>query len=128
MGLRIWDGLSTGYPVIVPPPPIYNVNVGSIDLDQLIDQRVAAFLVPAGGLSMTYDNTAELLTIRQTTYVHDQLVPASMWVINHPLNRFPDVTVIDSAGTQVTGDVRYLSNSQVQITFSAAFSGQAFLN
>jgi hypothetical protein len=61
-------------------------------------------------------------------YVFDQAVAASTWVINHTLNKFPSVSVVDSAGTQVNGQVTYNNTSQITITFSAAFSGEAFLN
>lgn len=61
-------------------------------------------------------------------YVHDQAVPAAVWTINHNLNGFPNVTVIDSAGTQVEGDVAYVSANQIVATFAAAFSGKAYLS
>lgn len=61
-------------------------------------------------------------------YVHNQMVPAADWTITHNLARFPSVTVIDSAGSTVVGDIEYLSNNQVAIHFTAAFGGSAYLN
>ena len=63
-----------------------------------------------------------------TTFVHDQYTPEASWFITHSLNRYPAVTVIDTAGTNIIGDVVYVSNEAVRIDFSAAFSGRAFLN
>jgi hypothetical protein len=55
-------------------------------------------------------------------------VPAALWDVIHPLNKRPSVTVVDSAGSVVVGAVEYLSDSEIQITFSAAFAGLAYLN
>lgn len=61
-------------------------------------------------------------------YVHDQAQPSSIWTINHPLNKKVSVTVTDTAGTVVEGQVIIKDNSQVIITFNSPFSGIAVLN
>jgi hypothetical protein len=60
-------------------------------------------------------------------FAYTQPLPAAVWVIAHPLPFPPNVTVVDSAGEQVEGDVAYVGN-QVHVTFSAAFSGTAYLS
>lgn len=62
------------------------------------------------------------------TWVHNQGVAASTWVINHTMEKFPAVTIVDSSNTVVTGKVVYNSTSQITLTFSGAFSGKAYLN
>ncbi len=62
------------------------------------------------------------------TLAYQQQSPATSWLIDHGLNRFPSVTILDSSGDEVEADVMYLSQSQVQINFAYALSGQAFLN
>lgn len=62
------------------------------------------------------------------TYLHTQLTPASQWTIDHNLGKEPTVTVIDSAGSEVVGDVNYTNTNRVVITFSSAFAGRARLN
>lgn len=62
------------------------------------------------------------------SYVHEQLVAASVWVITHGLGRYPSVTLIDSAGDPVFGDVRYTNNNEVTVTFASPFTGKAYLN
>jgi hypothetical protein len=61
-------------------------------------------------------------------YQHNQMVPSSSWIVNHNLSKFPSVTIVDSAGTMVMGDVLYNSENQVTITFGAAFAGKAYFN
>lgn len=62
-----------------------------------------------------------------TRYVHTQAAASSTWTINHNLNAYPAVMVVDTASTVVIGEVSYLSTSQVQVSFSAPFSGFAYL-
>ena len=59
---------------------------------------------------------------------HTQANPSAIWTINHGLNKFPSVTVVDSAGTQVLGDVQHIDNDNLTITFVNQFSGKAYLN
>ena len=71
--------------------------------------------------------------IGDITYTHNQTSTSNTWVITHNLNRFPSVTVVDSAGSIVVGTVVYNSNKQLTITFfssgsALAFQGKAYLN
>tara|TARA_R110000787_G_scaffold281486_2_gene392842 strand:+ start:803 stop:1531 length:729 start_codon:yes stop_codon:yes gene_type:complete len=66
-----------------------------------------------------------------TTYIHNQNVASATWVIVHNLNSYPAVAVTDSANTPFAtgfGQVVYNSANQLTISFSAAFTGKAFLN
>lgn len=61
-------------------------------------------------------------------YTHSQNVASATWNINHGLNKFPSVTVVDSGGSVVEGDVKFINNSNVEVIFSASFSGKAYCN
>jgi hypothetical protein len=61
-------------------------------------------------------------------YVHDQATPASVWTINHNLNKVPVVTVYDSANDIVVGSVAIVSPNTLTVTFTAGFSGKAYCN
>ena len=61
-------------------------------------------------------------------YRHTQGISASVWNVKHNLNKYPSVTVLDSAGTLVHGQVSYTDNNNIILTFSAAFSGTAEIN
>ena len=72
-------------------------------------------------------------TIGDITYTHNQSTTSNTWTITHNLNRFPSVTVVDSADTIVYGTVVYNSANQLTITFfegssALAFQGKAYLN
>ena len=57
-----------------------------------------------------------------------QTTASDTWTITHNLNKYPSATVIDSAGTEVVGNITYNSLNQITITFSGAFKGSATLN
>lgn len=62
-------------------------------------------------------------------YEHQQATPATVWTINHNLGKHPSITVLDSISRMVIGfDVVYSTLNSLTITFSAAFSGTAYLN
>jgi hypothetical protein len=69
-----------------------------------------------------------LALLAPTTFLHLQPDAQEVWLINHGLGFHPNVTTVDSTGRLVEGDVVYLSNSLVQVTFSAPFAGSAFLS
>lgn len=62
------------------------------------------------------------------SYTHTQGVAAATWTIDHPLTFRPSVTVVDSTGRQVEGDVVYTDADTVTVTFSGAFAGAAYLS
>lgn len=61
-------------------------------------------------------------------YVHTQNEPSETWTITHNLAKYPSVSVVDSAGTVVYGQIDYNSTNQATLTFSSSFSGKAYFN
>ena len=63
------------------------------------------------------------------TFVFEQGIPATEWVINHNLNKKPSVTVVDSADEEQIPDEKiYNTNNKVTLYFLSEFSGKAYLN
>lgn len=63
-----------------------------------------------------------------TTYVHTQDTASATWSIVHNLNKYPAIAIVDSAGSIVVGEVKYISSNEVQVYFNGAFSGKAYVN
>ena len=61
-------------------------------------------------------------------YKFTQASPATVWDITHNLGRKPSVTVVDSGGSPVEGEIDYLTDNRLTITFSSGFSGEASLS
>lgn len=68
------------------------------------------------------------ITSASYSYVHEQAVAASTWTINHNLGFHPSVSIVDSAGNKVTGEVQYTSVNQVIVSFIGSFAGSAYLS
>ena len=62
------------------------------------------------------------------SYVHVQSTVSATWMVEHDLGWFPNVTVIDSAGSTVEGDVAHIDTTMLTISFSGAFTGHAYLS
>lgn len=58
-------------------------------------------------------------------YRHIQSSPSNVWFVEHSLDYRPAVSVQDSAGSVVYGDIEYLDTNTLTVTFAFAFSGFA---
>jgi hypothetical protein len=61
------------------------------------------------------------------TFVHQQNTAASNWTIVHNFGTVPNVTVVDSSGHLVDGDITYPDLNTCVVSFSAALGGTAYL-
>jgi hypothetical protein len=62
------------------------------------------------------------------TFEYVQLVPSATWEIQHDLNKFPSVSVVNDNNILMYGETTYVDNNNLTITFSGGFSGKAYLN
>jgi len=60
-------------------------------------------------------------------YTYTQSSPSALWVIHHALNGYPVAVVMDTAGTVCEGTISYTDSNTCTISFSAAFSGTAYI-
>lgn len=63
-----------------------------------------------------------------STYVHTQSAAEAVWEITHNLGKFPSVVVFDSSEDEVEGKIKHITENELLIIFSAAFTGRAILN
>ena len=73
--------------------------------------QILNFVLPVGG-----------------NYTHTQNVSSATWTITHNLGFSPAVSVVDSGGNHVVGDVNYVSVNVLTVSFSAPFGGLAYLS
>ena len=62
------------------------------------------------------------------TFTFTQPTPQLEWLINHNLEKFPSVSVVNENEILMYGDTTYIDDNNLKITFSAGFSGKAYLN
>jgi hypothetical protein len=61
-------------------------------------------------------------------YVHTQITASNNWTITHNLNKYPAITIVDSGGTVVIGEIEYINLNLVCVKFNGIFSGKAYCN
>lgn len=113
----------------------YNaITLDASDGNELV-QDGDKFTVSAAPLQTELRETAESLQERidavseiANGYVHEQGIASAVWTVQHNLDKYPSVTVVDSAGNEIVADIQYLSKSEVRITMTGASKGLAYLN
>jgi hypothetical protein len=76
-----------------------------------------------------YDFAVFTLSAQGTpTFIFTQGVPDTVWDIEHNLGKFPSVSVVNNNDVVINGEVTYIDSNNVQLNFSAGFSGTAYLN
>jgi len=63
-----------------------------------------------------------------TTFTWPQDTAAPVWTVIHNLKKFPSVTMVLSTGQVGHGDITYINENKLTITFAGAESGKAYLN
>ena len=61
-------------------------------------------------------------------YAHTQGVASATWNVFHNLDKYPSVTVVLSTGQKGYGDVTYIDENNLTISFAGAESGKAYMN
>jgi hypothetical protein len=62
------------------------------------------------------------------TYTFVQAGASATWTVQHNLDKFPSVTMALSTGQKGYGDVVYIDENNLTITFASAESGKAYMN
>lgn len=97
----------------------YDRSVMSIDVTSTNTDRT---------VTLNYRDTTFTADVYKYAHVHNQPSAAAQWTVTHNLGKFPSVSVVDTANTEVIGEVEHVNDTQLVIKFSAAFSGKAFIN
>jgi hypothetical protein len=77
-----------------------------------------------------YDFAVFTLSSRSSdlTFIFNQAIASVTWNITHNLGKFPSVTMVLNTGQKGYGDVVYIDDNNLTITFASAESGKAYMN
>ena len=113
--------------VLVDGESVVEDRIARIDLTGKVDKVNEAdklYGTDSNGYQTTY-NTADVL---DKTFSYEQALASSVWNIQHNLNKYPSVTIVDSAGSVIEGKVNYININNIEIEFNSPFKGKAYLN
>jgi len=112
--------------------PVVQVNYATVEY---VDD---AFSESASAASINFNPTSEILSTNvqdaieeirtRSRYVHDQPSASSTWSITHNMKFYPNVSIVDTALFKVVGEVTYISENALTVTFSHSFAGKAYLS
>ncbi len=97
---------------------LYTLNLtniggnGNLELNKYYD--FATFTISSG--------------VGDKNFVFNQAVASATWTVQHNLNKFPSCTMVLSTGQQGYGDVTFIDENNLTITFAGAESGKAYIN
>ena len=104
-------------------------NVVSVADHSTLANTLQITLASTGGQgSLVSDDYYALTSSPVKSYIHNQGSSSATWNITHGLNKKPSVTIVDSADNVVMGEVRYVNDDEVVLSFASAFSGKAYFN
>lgn len=120
----VWDGnqwlqVSLSSTQITQITTAYNRSVVGVDVTSSDVARTVSILRQDG---------STVSDVFQYAYIHTQSAPASVWNIAHNLGKYPSVTIVDTANSEVEGDVEYVDSNNITLRFTASFSGKAYIN
>lgn len=104
------------------------VNDNFTVIDSAIEEASTALESHADALNAHGVNVSGLVYTSDLSYMYDQAVAASIWTITHNKGYFLNVTVVDSAGTQVEGNIVFQDVNTIIVEFAAPFAGKAYLS
>jgi hypothetical protein len=76
----------------------------------------------------TIDDGLKIDSAGDKQFIFTQEDENDVWIIDHGMNKYPSIEVIDSSGSNVEGDIEFSSINSAELRFSIPISGKAFLN
>lgn len=100
-------------------------GLSSAEVQALIDAALANLPPPSG--SVTIEQVYQIVNAATATFIWNQNPAAAEWIIQHHLGRYPPVTVVDSGGSMVFGQLDYQDANVLKLSFADPFGGTAYL-
>lgn len=109
---------------VVGDPNFFDIVIESVNAHgSILEDKFYAVAVYPGFVNPDIDPGGG-----DKNFVFTQAVASASWNVVHNLDKFPSVSIVDDDNNQVYGSVVYNTVNDLTITFTAPFSGQAYIN
>jgi hypothetical protein len=117
---QVTDGEGTATPL----------SLSTTRVKSTVDVEASGFKTPTGTSAdyLMADGSISSGALGDQNYVHNQGGASSSWTVNHNLGKFPSVFVVDSGNNVVVGEIQYTNTNSLTVSFTATFSGKAYIN
>lgn len=115
--------------VVPNTEPIVTYNYATKEyVDSRISTANAISFTPTSEITSTTVQAAIEEVRAKSKFVHTQASASTTWAVTHNLKFYPNVSIVDSALSHVMGEVTYINENSLTVSFTSAFSGKAFLS
>jgi hypothetical protein len=119
--IQFTEQLVTLEPILMPQDPFSILEPSSMNIGPYGFASTAQFEAAYAKYQLEHPPEAIFHTFTQVS-------PSTLWVIPHPLNFSPSVTITDLTGTVVITDIVYVTPNLIHSISMNAFSGYAHLS
>lgn len=133
LGNREFKGVATTgtNPGVPTGPRVYITSQAGYyqHFNLVVEERELALLIWDSGAW-----TKEVIVVFPEPFSGDrklrftQSTPESTWSVIHNFGKIPSVTITDTSGNEVEGEITHIDLNSLTVTFSAPFAGFADLN
>ena len=118
------DGLTTG---------LSDETTARIAEDENLQAQIDEITVEAvtqviGGSNIEVIREGPRAYVNSTTFVYEQAQASDTWHIQHNLNKYPSVEIVDSSGNKFFPAVQWVDENNIIVTMNGATKGKAYLN
>lgn len=106
---------------------IINTRIDN-EVERLEEEISHSVTTVEGSALIDVSRDEQTVTISSKTFVFDQGIASDTWEIQHNLNKYPSVEVVDSAGTIFTARVDYIDKNNCIVYINGSTKGTAYLN
>lgn len=111
---------------------IFDIQNIQEDVNNL-DYYIFSLNFISGNSTLTFDDFYMLSLYpkdadKHHVHKHNQNTAASTWNVAHNLGKFPSATMVLSTGQKGYGDINYIDENNLTITFASAETGKAYIN
>lgn len=110
-------------------------DLSQISLHNAVLTGVSISETPPLGDNSPRIATTEFVTTALTStgtvdkhFTYEQQTTAKIWRIEHNMNKYPAVVLVDNSGGNMEGRVVYIDQNNIEVHLTQALTGQAFLN
>ena len=113
-------------------------NIQTVITQNYATKEYVDSLTLTGASSIEFEPTEDILSTNvqdaivevrfKSKFVYEQPSASTIWHITHNLMFFPNITVVDSGENFVIGDVQYIDENNLTVTFAHSFAGKAYLS
>jgi hypothetical protein len=116
--------------VLIPTLPKYSSVVIAKETEPLVVTVNSGSTGPAGavGPAGPRGERGEKGEGGDLHFKYNQGSASALWEIEHNLGKYPSVMAEDTAGEDIEGTVEYISINKLNVVYSAATGGVAYLN